>query len=188
MKDENVTAAFDLLLNELEKTLKNTRQAAATASESGRYDEAESCLQVARKLEGLISGIRGKQKDWEALSGARTSRRSGEHKPGARGQRTPQEAYRLPILRALVAMGGEGPMAVVLDQVFEEMKPVLTAFDLKPLPSDRRTPRWRNAAQWERLQMVRDGLLRDDSPRGIWAITEKGRSYWLAHNGPEVER
>jgi len=35
--------------------------------------------------------------------------------------------------------------------------------------------RWRNTAQWCRHTMVQEGLLKRDSPHGIWEITEKGR-------------
>jgi restriction endonuclease Mrr len=35
--------------------------------------------------------------------------------------------------------------------------------------------RWRNKAQWERKNMVIDGLLKRDSSHGVWEITDKGR-------------
>ena len=57
------------------------------------------------------------------------------------------------------------------------MESHLQPVDLEPLPSDPKTPRWRNAAMRERYAMVRAGLLRSDSPRGTWAITEQGREY-----------
>ena len=34
--------------------------------------------------------------------------------------------------------------------------------------------RWRNAVQWERNEMVVEGLLKKDSPRGVWELTAKG--------------
>jgi hypothetical protein len=36
---------------------------------------------------------------------------------------------------------------------------------------------WENRAQWERLKMVKEGLLRADSPHGVWELTESGRQY-----------
>jgi restriction system protein len=38
-------------------------------------------------------------------------------------------------------------------------------------------PRWRNAAQWARNSMVNEGLLKKDSPRGVWEISDKGKQY-----------
>ncbi len=34
---------------------------------------------------------------------------------------------------------------------------------------------WRNSAQWARNSMVQEGLLKADSPRGVWNISEAGR-------------
>lgn len=98
------------------------------------------------------------------------------------GLKTPEEAYRQPILQALVEMGGTGETGAVLDRVFELMKSRLNEFDLAPMPSDERTPRWRNTAQWCRHTLCEEGLLKSDSPRGVWEISDKGRE-WLAAQG-----
>lgn len=52
---------------------------------------------------------------------------------------------------------------------------VLNEYDVRPLPSDPKTPRWHNTAQWCRYAMGQEGLLSSGSPRGIWEITEQGR-------------
>jgi len=67
-------------------------------------------------------------------------------------------------------------MRKVLNIVYEKMKEQLTEDDLKSLPSGTDI-RWRNTAQWERLNMVKEGLLRDDSPTGVWEISEAGWAY-----------
>ncbi|MDZ7337126.1 MAG: winged helix-turn-helix domain-containing protein [candidate division KSB1 bacterium] len=182
MKHQNVTVAFNMLIAELETALKDTRQAAASATQQGSYDEAEARLDEARQIERFIADIRARQREWTALASKSRSNKTAGRSRLPRGERTPEEAYRLPILRALVAMGGEGKMQTVLDRVYQEMKSRLKPVDLKPLPSDAKTPRWRNAAQWERQSMVDEGLLRSDSPRGIWAVTEKGRKYLADHH------
>lgn len=90
--------------------------------------------------------------------------------------KTPQSAYRVPILKALEQLGGKGRMREVLGTVYEKMKDNLTEDDLRPVPSGRAI-RWKNTAQWELSTMIKDGLLRDDSPTGIWEITDEGRMY-----------
>ena len=35
---------------------------------------------------------------------------------------------------------------------------------------------WENKMQWERLKMVKEGLLKSDSPRGIWELTPRGQT------------
>jgi len=47
------------------------------------------------------------------------------------------------------------------------------------MPSDGVTPRWRNTAQWARSSLREEGLIRDDTPRATWEISEEGRA-WLA--------
>lgn len=71
-------------------------------------------------------------------------------------------------------MGGSGKVSDVLDRVGEIMKPILKDVDYEPLSSSPDNPRWRNAAQWARQAMIYDGLLKNDSPRGIWEISDKG--------------
>jgi hypothetical protein len=43
-------------------------------------------------------------------------------------------------------------------------------------------PRWRNTAQWARNDLREQGLIRDDTPRSVWEITDKGRQ-WLRVQG-----
>lgn len=92
-----------------------------------------------------------------------------------RGLRTPESAYYQPILKALDGLGGRARMNDVLDRIEELMHGRLSEVDYQPLNSDPEVPRWRNAAQWARSQMVKEGLLKDDSPRGIWEISDGGR-------------
>lgn len=66
-------------------------------------------------------------------------------------------------------------MNEVLAQVEQMMKGILKDVDHEPLASAPDMPRWRNAAQWARQAMVEEGLLKADSPRGFWEISESGR-------------
>jgi hypothetical protein len=90
------------------------------------------------------------------------------------GGRTPEDAFRLPILEALVEIGGAGPVAEVMRIVQEKAKSFLTPVDYDKVPSG--YVRWRNNAMWERKKMVDEGLLKSDSPHGYWEITDKGRA------------
>jgi len=94
-----------------------------------------------------------------------------------RGIRTREESYYRPILQAIAEMGGSGRMRDVLDKVEKIMKDTLKPVDFEPLASDPDNPRWRNAAQWARNTMVNEGLLKNDSPRGFWEISDTGRKY-----------
>jgi len=90
-----------------------------------------------------------------------------------KGLKTPPQAYRRPILEALYELGGRASVQDVLKTVEQKVKSLLTEFDYQRLPSGIDT-RWRNTAQWERLALVKDGLLKADSPSGIWELSNKG--------------
>nr|BAL53917.1 hypothetical conserved protein [uncultured prokaryote] len=104
------------------------------------------------------------------------TRRSGRRQRRQPVDRTPQSEYRVPILEALEELGGAGHVTQVLRIVYRKMKDRLTKDDLERLPSGG-DYRWRNTAQWERKHMIGEGLLRDDSPKGVWEMTEAGRAY-----------
>jgi len=91
-------------------------------------------------------------------------------------QKTPDREFRLPILEALDELGGRGQVREVLSIVYEKMQHRLTEDDLKQLPSGGDV-RWRNTAKWERKHMVNEGLLRGDSPHGVWEMSDAGREY-----------
>lgn len=87
-----------------------------------------------------------------------------------RGLRTPEDAFRRPILEALVELGGRAPIGKVLERVEQKMKGVLNQYDYEPLPSDPRSPRWRNTAQWCR-RAPRRGHLQYPCSRGPHAAS-----------------
>jgi restriction system protein len=97
-----------------------------------------------------------------------------------RGMRTPEERYYGPLLEVLTEMGGSAKVAEVLSRVGTKMKGILKPCDYEPLASGPDNPRWRNAVQWARNSMVREGLLKNDSPRGVWEISDKGNQ-WLGN-------
>ena len=83
---------------------------------------------------------------------------------------TPQKAYEIPILEVLVENGGKLSQNEVLQRIEEKFK---------FFPGDKSLMssgciRWHNNACWARFKMVKKGEI-DNSVRGIWIITEKGR-------------
>lgn len=87
------------------------------------------------------------------------------------GVRTAQWVYRDYIIQALKKFGGRAKMADVLEEVENKMNGVLLPGD-RDLRQDGKTLVWKNNAQWERLRMVKSGLLKSDSPYGMWELTE----------------
>ena len=89
------------------------------------------------------------------------------------GLKVPQREFRKPIFEALYEMEGRGRAADVLEEVERRMKSRLASIDYENIPSGSE-PRWRRSANWERMQMVNDGWLKNDSLRGIWELSEQG--------------
>jgi len=101
----------------------------------------------------------------------------GESDRLGRGIRTPESAFIVPILQAIQELGGSASMGQVLEKIGTAMKDVLKDVDHQTLKSDPTHPRWNNTAQWARNTMVTDGLLKKDSPRGVWEITAAGKQH-----------
>ena len=178
----NVASAFEMLLEEVETEIDFVNGVGAKAFEGRDYDRAKEALEQAGTLAAFRDRVASLRKEWDELAAAAESQEDEETKAERRnlgrlrrGLRTPEASYREPILKVLVAMGGSGRVADVLDQVGETMKSVLKEVDYDPLASGPDLPRWRNAVQWARNTMVKEGLLKADSPRGLWEISEKGR-------------
>jgi len=135
--------------------------------------QAQELLNIYR-LELKVTTARGIQVIGEG--GASIYNKTGIRRRINYGQRTQQAKYRTPILQALEDLGGSGYVNAVLDCVYKKMEKFLVPVDLEEISSVRQK-RWRNTAMWERSHMIKDGLLKSDSPRGIWEISEKGKKY-----------
>ncbi|GBC77825.1 hypothetical protein HRbin08_01307 [bacterium HR08] len=178
MDRNEVHIAFEILLEEIEGVANRLNDEGADAFRSGNYEAAQRVIEAATRLAEFREKVKALQKEWDRVFAGmvRPSKRRGRRKkPLPRGLRTPEDAFRRLILEVLVELGGRAPMSEVLDRVEKKMEGRLTPHDYKPLPSDPKTIRWRNTAQWCRNTLVREGLMKGDSPRGVWEISEEGR-------------
>ena len=181
----NVEAAFEMLLEEIEAEIDFVNGVGAKAFEKRDYDRAKEALEHAGKLTGFRDKTAALKRQWDGFvvidvdeEDRKTAQKQRQNLGRLkRGMRTREEAYYLPILQVLEQMGGSGKVADVLDRVGKKMKGVLKKADYEPLASSPDNLRWRNAAQWARNSMVNEGLLKKDSPRGIWEISDKGKDH-----------
>ena len=93
-----------------------------------------------------------------------------------RGQKTPQHAYRKPILTVLTKHGGQAARTTVLGELEKMLAKHLTPYDKAEISSG--TVRWEKSAEWEVRAMREAGLLKavSDAPRGYWALTKNGEA------------
>lgn len=184
MDENDVAIAFEILLEKIESVFSGINRAGEEAFRAGKPDLAKRLADKAIQIEAFRDKVKDLQQEWRKTFGAadlprRKTRRRRVAERLRKGLRTPEEAFYIPILQSLVELGGSAEMARVLDTVEAKMKHQLNQYDLQPLPRNPDTIRWRNAAQWARNTLVREGLLDGQSPRGIWRITPAGRE-WLA--------
>lgn len=181
MRGNEVNTAFEMLLEEIEIVANCLNEEGAAAFKSGNYDAARQAIEEATHLAEFREKVKMLQKEWASFAinrprrAAKTRRVRKSRLP--RGLRTPEEAFRVPILEALEELGGKAPIVKVLELVEEKMRAVLNEHDYEPLPSDSKSTRWRNTAQWCRNALVREGLMKKDSPYGIWEISDAGRKF-----------
>src|SRR5450432_2657072 len=81
-----------------------------------------------------------------------------------------------PLLDALRGLGGSGTPDEVVERIANDLK-LPDEIQKELLPSGE--PRFRNQVAWARFYLVREGLL-DSSKRGVWSLTERGRSAILS--------
>ncbi|PJB33945.1 MAG: hypothetical protein CO107_14390 [Deltaproteobacteria bacterium CG_4_9_14_3_um_filter_51_14] len=185
----DVPGAFEMLLEEVDAEISLIKKLATTATEKGEFETAKEAITKAEKDTAFRKRVSDLLEEWnEQLApfgslpenasegGKKISRRDlGKLK---KGLRTRHDEFYRPILQALMDLGGSAKMRNVLDRVAELMKNKLKPVDHEPLPSDPEAIRWRNTAQWARYILVKNKLLKSDSPHGIWEITPEG-STWL---------
>jgi restriction system protein len=191
--DQNdVSTALGLLRDSLAEEEQRIRSEGAKAMQEGDYDTATSVIEFAKRLLAFEKKVEGLVAEWDELEYLRdtaspavqeivSKRFFGKRK---KGEITPHTAFYCAILESLVEMGGSAKTATVLDRVGEKMKNILKPLDYAVLPSDGKSIRWRNSAQWARNTMVNEDGRMKKTKNGIWEISDKGRK-WLKTNSPD---
>lgn len=184
MNDNNLTnvqVAFEILLEEIEAEIDLIETIGSRAFENSDYEGAQNAADRAKLATSLRIKVAALHQEWETFfppqqsSSEEESMRTERRNLGRlqRGIRTPEIEFRQPILHALNELGGSAKLQDILVRVEQLMKGKLKELDYEKLSSN--THRWRNTAQWTRNSMVKEGLLKQDSPWGMWEITEAAR-------------
>ncbi|OFZ99120.1 MAG: hypothetical protein A2Z64_10260 [Betaproteobacteria bacterium RIFCSPLOWO2_02_67_12] len=110
----------------------------------------------------------------DGSSGPGKKRTFSRDDEGAGAQKTPQHAYRAPLLKILKKHGGQASRAQVLRELESMLGKSLTAHDRKKIKTG--AVRWERTAEWEARLMREDQLIQpvENTARGVWALTPKG--------------
>lgn len=190
---DEVSDALELTVAVLEDAIGDLKASTKAAVQDERFDVVASDNERLRDLRSFAGEVAELLARWEAHNGhdaAVTPGRDTAEPTDAegiapkryfgrakRGTRTPEPDFRRPILEVLRDAGGSMSASDALDAVGRRMSHQFTEVDLQRLPSDDKTLRWRNTAQWSRNVLADDGHI-DRSVRGVWTITPSGRA-WL---------
>jgi hypothetical protein len=152
LERQNVAVPDDL------RNLKTT-----LAAELGSVDHAEDSLRfIALQLKQMLSDI--------GFSITSPHDRRKSHSRRSNEPKTDQAILREYIIKGLKAHGGSARVREVLDWMEQELDDKLTPRDKQFRKSGRMV--WKNNACWERFQMAQEGILKNDSPQGIWELSK----------------
>lgn len=202
MIGDQVSDAFDLLLDELGLVSGELRRQVADLATTAELEEIETIIHDAKSIERVTEAVQQAAKQWRGAESVLSERyepdpeelvQTSEAGESVRkryfgrvpkGRKTSEPAFRRPILEILAERGGAAKIGEVLDEVERRMGAGFTDTDYETLPSDDKTIRWRNTAQWSRNQLVQYGLMERPRRRGIWEISDAGRQFLEGGGNP----
>ena len=163
---------------EIQKEVKTASKALDQAFETQDYERIHEVSGRVVQLETMANQASGLQANWNSLFGGEVENGTKRTKPVKSGPLTPKKAYFKPILKALVSLGGAGKPADVIDLVYQKMEAVLTDADRNSTEGGNPDyPRWKTASYSTRSLLIKQELLKANSPKGVWEISVKGRNY-----------
>jgi hypothetical protein len=112
----------------------------------------------------------------EALSQDEVDEEVEQSKEDKNEEATSQNSYRIPILKALIFLGGSSEEVEVTDFVFKEMKNKLNEKDHE-IPEGEDKERWLSNLYFETATMLDEGLLIKEASNKKWEIAQKGIDY-----------
>lgn len=116
------------------------------------------CLDEIRRILGKTPAKKEKKPKSNRKSGKKTTSRA---------------VLREHIIKSLHVLGGSAHITDVLDQMGKDLEGKLLPGDLEKRKTGDVV--WRNNSCWERFRMVTDGILKANSPKGIWELSEGHR-------------
>ena len=188
---DSVVEALAIAADEAELVIASLKTDAKRAIDSDRFADMQRITAQIEGVRGFIGQLDDVRRSWISLRGPRRQRRETPVKPAqaqrrrylghvSPGQKTSQPEFWRPVLEALTELGGSGDVSTVLATVERLFSGSFKPADRELLPSAKKDDdlRWRNTAQWARVELVAEGLMKQNSRRGLWEISEEGRA-WL---------
>ena len=175
MSKKRVNTVFEILLEQIEFDVNDLQEEGAQSIKSGNYQGVRGLIEDAEEVTRFRQKVKSLQSEWQSLKLAvERNNTNANHQP--RGLRTPDEAFRKPILESIVELGGAASMEKILDRVEQKMQATINEYDRELLSESPRTYRWQNTVNWSRNALADEGLLNNNTSQGVWEITSQGRA------------
>jgi restriction system protein len=186
MLSEDIQNSFITLIKQLDEILPGLNQQASRLIEEQRYPEAGELISKAEKVVSLQTQIKTLQDAWHSLGVSAIESALLTEVDSQKEMQTLQKQFRaepyssykefrMPILQALVNLGGRATRQRVLMELEKIMADQLTENDWHTQPSNRKKIRWHNIASNARTHLYNEGLIMVDVKQGVWEITPEGR-------------
>lgn len=177
MFNNNIISAFDRLMIELEQIITDLNSQIVDLTSQKEFNQAQAVLDKAKRVSTFQQKAQNLKDDWSKIDARASDSEIGVGiNPGDQdmGQRTPSEFFHVPLLQALVDLGGKAHCQRVVARVGLINGDNLSEVDWQTL-GDGKTVRWENSVHWARQQLVDQGLLLPMERRGYWEISPEGR-------------
>lgn len=177
--DDVEAAAMDAQLREISKAMENLEKQGISVPDVLRAEktrlasalgvQAES-LQILNQLADDFGEI---QNQLKAQVGRDPLSSQAKKLRGRRSalQRTPQTILRELIIETIKGMGGSGIKNEIVKIVGEKLEGKLLPGDLEWRETTNNYV-WQNNITWERLRMIKDGVMKSDTPIGVWELEQ----------------
>lgn len=187
MTTNSITSAFDMLLDEFDQTILDLNTHIIDLTTRKEFNKVQAILDKAKRVSALQQKVQSLCDDWIKIDG-QISGKDVEPVEDLEdiGKRTPSEFFHIPLLQALVEMGGKAHCQRVIARVGQLTVSELSEFDWQTI-SDGKTVRWENNVHWARNQLRKEGLILPMEKRSYWEISPKGRQF-LEENSQGLEK
>ncbi len=174
--ENSIIAAFDMLLDELNSVISDLNAQMSDLISQKEFAKAQTILDKAKRVSTFQQKVQSLCEEWARIAGQRS--RGDEIGLGDQdvGKRTQSEFFHIPLLQALVDLGGKAHCQRVIARVGQISGNKLSEFDWQTL-SNGKIVRWENTVHWARNDLVKSGLLLPMAKRSYWEISPEGRQY-----------
>ncbi len=193
--NEEINSAFNLVFDTINGYVGNLKKKSSDEILNGSISEAQKLIDEILPYEGVVKKLveakllleniqsgNGKNVKEENFNSdeQKTSKNDSEEFNEESAEITPKEKFRVPILKALIYLGGSASIDKVVEFVKKDMKKKLNAKDFEQVNDDG-LEKWAENLFLESEDMKDEGLLNTEVKDGDWEIVQKGIDYLAKH-------